>query len=140
MWKRKTKVIQSDIGIHAYFSIFNHIQTYSGIIRHIQVYSGIIQAYSEPCVTLAYSELWYIQNHRIFKTIGIFRALVYAKLWHIQNQRHIQNPGLFKTLGYSKPETYSVSCQLSTMNHFEKKLTVTIIFAISAFHALQFMK
>ena len=43
----------------------------------------ITQAYSEPCVTLAYSKFGYIQNLGIFKTRGIFRTLVYAKLWHI---------------------------------------------------------
>ena len=35
---------------------YSNILAYSGVFRHIQVYSGIIQAYSEPCVTLAYSE------------------------------------------------------------------------------------
>ena len=75
-----------------------------------QAFSGIIKAYSKPIVTLANSELWYIQNHGIFKTRGIFRTLVYPKLWHIQNQRHIHNPGLFRTLGYSEIEAYSVPC------------------------------
>ena len=51
MGKCKTKAIHGDLGI------FTHIPAYSGISRHIQAYSGIIQAYSEPCVTLAYSEL-----------------------------------------------------------------------------------
>ena len=63
MWKCKTKDIQPYLDI--------------------QAYSGIIQAYSETCVTLAYSELWYIQN-----------------------QRHIEKPGISKTLAYSKPEAY----------------------------------
>ena len=35
---------------------FMHIPVYSDISRHNQAYSGISQAYSEPCVTLAYSE------------------------------------------------------------------------------------
>ena len=83
--------------IQAYSHIFRHIQAYSDISRHNQAYSGIIQLYSEPCVTLAYSELWYIQNPGIFKTRGIFSNLIHPKLWHIQNQRHIQNSG------YSRP-------------------------------------
>ena len=59
--------------------------------RQIQAYPGIIQAYSERCVTLAYSQLWYIQN-----------------------------TGTFKTLSYSKSKTYSEPCQTSTMKRFAK--------------------
>ena len=112
MRKCTTKAIQADLGI----------------FTHIQARSGIIQASSEPCVTLAYSELWYIQNPSIFKTRGIFRTLLYPKLWHIYNQRHNQNPGLFRTLGYSEPEAYSEPSQISTMEHFEKQLTAIFIF------------
>ena len=46
MGKCKTKAIQTDLGT----------------FRHNQAYPGIIQAYSKPCVTLAYSKPWYIQN------------------------------------------------------------------------------
>ena len=77
--------------IHAYSGIFMHIQAYIDIIRHIQRYSGIIQAYPGSCITLAYSELWYIKNLGIFKTRGKFRNLIYSKLWHILNERYIQN-------------------------------------------------
>ena len=115
--------------IHAYSSIFRHIQIYPEKIRHIQAYSGIIQAYSEPCVIITYSELWYIENPRIFKTRGIFRTLIHPKLWYVQNQRHVQNPGLFRSPGYLKPEAYSESCQTSTMERPEKQLTAIIIFA-----------
>ena len=101
------------------------IQAYSHIFRHIQTYSGIIQAYSEPCVNLAYSELQYIQNHGIFQTRGTFRTLAYPKLWYIKNQRLIQNPGLVRTLGYSEP------CQTSTMERFEKHLTAIIMSRIT---------
>ena len=73
MGKYKTKATQADLGIFvhitAYLDRSRHIQ--SDIIRHIQVYS-------EPCVTLTYSEQWLIQN-----------------------------PGLFITLAYSEPEAYS---------------------------------
>ena len=92
-FKTNGKAIQADLGI------FTHIPTYSGIIRHIRAYSGIIQAYSEPCVILVDSELWYIQNSGIFKTRDIFKTLVYPKFWHIQNQRYIQNRGLLRTTG-----------------------------------------
>ena len=117
MEKWKTEAIQADLGI------FTYIPAYSDISRHNQANSGIIQVYSEPCVTLAYYELWYIQNPGIFKTRGIFRALVYPKPWHIQNQRHIQKPGLFRILGCSEPEAYSEPCQISTMERLEKQLT-----------------
>ena len=72
------------------------IQTDFGTFRHNQAYPGIINAYSKPCVTLAYLEPCYIQNPNIFKIRNIFRTLVYSepplysKLWHIQNQRLIQ--------------------------------------------------
>ena len=71
-------------------------------------YSGIIQAYYEPCVTLTYSELWYIhnltysepdaysklwyiQNSGTFRTRDIFRILVYSNPWDVQNRGHTQN-------------------------------------------------
>ena len=86
--------------IHAYSGIFRHFQTYPDIIGHIQGISGVVQAYSEPCVTLSYAELWYIQNPDILKTRGMFRILAYPKLWHIQNQMHIiQNHGILRTGG-----------------------------------------
>ena len=54
---------------------FRHIHVYFDIFRDIQACSGIIQAYSEPCVTLAYSkpEAYaepYIQNSDIFRTLS----------------------------------------------------------------------
>ena len=88
MGKCKTKAIQTDLGI----------------FRHNQKYPGIIQPYLEPCVTLAYSEPWYIQNPDTFRIRCIFKTLgysqpcyiqnpsIYSELWHIQNPRHIQNP------------------------------------------------
>ena len=101
--------------------IFTHIPAYSGIIRHRnQAYLRIIQTCSEPCVTLAYLETWYIQNPGIVKTRsifrtrskfrtlhiqnpGIFRTLVYSESWHIQNPGIFQHPGIFTTLAYSEP-------------------------------------
>ena len=120
---------------------FRQIQAYSHIFRHIQTHSDKFihnQAYSQPCATLAYSELWYISNPGIFKTRGILKTLVYPKLWHIQNQRHIQNPGL-GTLEYSEPEVYSDHCHISMMKRFEKQLTTIIIFVShNQFHNISF--
>ena len=77
MGKYKTKPIQTDVGI------FMHITSYSGIFRHTrhkQTYSGIVQAYSESCITLAYSGLFYIKNPGIFKTRSIFRTRSMLKI------------------------------------------------------------
>ena len=62
-----------------YSARFWHIHTYTGILRHIQ-------AYSEPCVTLAYSE-----------------PHAYSEPWFIQNQRHIHDPDIFRTQTYLEP-------------------------------------
>ena len=113
-----------------------YIQTYPDIIRHIQTYSRVIHGYSKHSVTLAYSELCYIQNPSILKTRAIFRTLAYPKPCYIQNQRHIQNPGLFRTLRYSESEINSETCQTSAMERFEKQPTAIIIFTSSAFHVL----
>ena len=83
MGKRKTKTIQAVLGI------IEHIPIYLGIFRNIghnQAYSGIIQAYSKPCVTLAYPELWYIKNHGIFRTGDITSLNIFdGALWETAN-------------------------------------------------------
>ena len=90
------------------------IQTDLGTFKHTSTYPGITQAYSEPCVTLKYLKLWYIQNPDIFRTRSIFRTLAYSQPWYIQN------PGIFKTLPYSNSEAYSKPCQKPTMKRFAK--------------------
>ena len=80
------------------------IQAYSGVIRHIQGLFRHIQAYSEPCITLAYLETWYIQNLDIFRTRSIFRNLAYSQFWYIHKAGIIQTP-----------EAYSEPCQTSTL-------------------------
>ena len=92
MGKYKAKASQADIGI------FTHIHAYSDIFRHDQPYSGIIQAFSEPCVTLAYLKPWYIQNPGMLRMRSKFRTLVYSEPWHIQ-----QHPGIFRALVYAEP-------------------------------------
>ena len=99
-------------------------------MQHIQTYSGIISAYSEP---------WHIQNSGIFSILANSKPEGYPEPWYIQNSgtfrtRDIQNPGLVRTLRCSEP------CQTSTIERFEKELTTIIIFAISAFPVLCFMK
>ena len=86
MRKCKTKAIHADLGI------FTRIPGYSGIFS-----SGIIQAYSEPRVRLAFSELWCIKNPVIFKTRHIFKTLFYPKLWRFRTR------DIFRILGYSEP-------------------------------------
>ena len=73
---KQTKVIQADF-----------LEAYN------QANPGIIQAYSKPCVTLAYLEPWFIQNPDIFKIRNIFRTLVYSE------PPYIQNPGVFNIQG-----------------------------------------
>ena len=80
MGKCKTKAIQTDL--HTF--------------RHNQAYPGIIQAYSKPCVTLAYLELWYIENPI--------------------NQKDIQSPSIFRILLYSEPKAYS---DIYNANHLQ---------------------
>ena len=89
MDKCKTKAIQTDLGT-------------LGIVRHILQSFRHIQAYSEPCLTLACLESWYIRNPDIFRTRSIFRTLAYSEPWYIQN------PDIFRTLAYSK--SYSEPC------------------------------
>ena len=78
--KYKTKAIQGSgrfRHIHAYSSIFRHIQAY--LAKHNQAYSDIFRT----LCTLTYRKHWHIQNSGLFRTRGIFRALV------------IQNSGIF---------------------------------------------
>ena len=58
------KAIQADLSI---FKHIQHIQAYPDIFRYIGTksvifrdYSSVWSEYSEPCVTLAYSEPWHI--------------------------------------------------------------------------------
>ena len=74
------------------------IQTDLGTFRHNQAYPGIIQAYSKPFLTLAYLEMWYIQNPDTFKIRNIFRTLVYSEPQYIQNPAIFQIQGLFRHL------------------------------------------
>ena len=54
-------------------------KTKKDIIRHIKELFGHIHSHLEPCVTLAYLELWYIQNPDIFRIRSIFqRTLAYS--------------------------------------------------------------
>ena len=87
------------------------IQTNLSTFRHNRTYPGIIQAYLEPCVTLTYLKLWYIQKPDMFRTRSIFRTLAYSQPWYIHNLAK------FRTLAYSKSEAYSEPCHTSTMKY-----------------------
>ena len=110
-----------------YADIFNHIQRYR-VLRHIhaywdiiKAYSGFIQAYSAPCVALAYSWPCHIRSHGIFRIGDFFKNLsnfdqAYSETCHRALISHIQayselcatlayaetlhtrNPGIFRTL------------------------------------------
>ena len=61
---------------------FRPVRVYSGIMRHVQELFRNIHAYSEPCVTLACLEPWYILNPDTFRTRSIFRIWVCSELLH----------------------------------------------------------
>ena len=72
---------------------------------HIYVYWGIIKAYSEPRVTLAYSQPCHIQSLGIFRTEGIFKTLwnfdqAHSEPCHRTIYSDIIQPysGIFRTL------------------------------------------
>ena len=101
------------------------IQTNLDTFSHNLIYPGIIQVYLEPCVTITYLRLWYIQNPDIFSTRSIFRTPAYSQPWYIQN------PAIFRTLAYSKSEAHTESCHISTLkltnyNYFRKACRVEI--------------
>ena len=94
--------------------------------------------YSEPFVTIAYLDFWYIQNLSIFRTQDIQNTvnvvytepcttLAYLEPWHIQNPRHIQNTVkhlswniLLKILCDFEIKAYLEPCKISNMGHFIK--------------------
>ena len=118
-----------------------HIQSYSVLLRHFYAYWDIIkaylliQAYSAPCVTLAYSQPCHILSLGIFITRGLFETLrnvdqayaepryralfshiqAYSELGHITKDLRI-----FKTLTYLKRNTYSALSQRFKMEFFAK--------------------
>ena len=120
MGKYRTKAFQADLCIF--------------IFRHSQAYSEIIQRY------YIFMVLRTLCNH------GIFRTPVYLETWHIQNCSRFRmltysSFGIFRILMYSEPcYIHSEPCETSTMEHFRKQLTANIIFAITAFHVVEFMK
>ena len=117
-----------------YSNIFRHIHA---LFRHIQPYC----AYLEPCVILAYSEPFHIQNPGILRNQDIFRTLsryilaysvggVTLEFWKtcfiqnyaifrvsaLRNSRHIQNPVYLGTV--RQVQTYSLMITLTFFLHF----------------------
>ena len=66
--------------IFLHIQVYSHIQAYSGIIRLIRELFRYIQACLEPCVTLAYSKTWHIQNHMHIQNAGTFRPAIFGAL------------------------------------------------------------
>ena len=113
--------IQNNSGIFnfVFSGICQHIQSYSAsiILWQIHSYWDIIQAYSAPCITLAYSRPCHILSPGIFRT-----GVVLKTLWnvdqHIQNSaignystifRHIQN--LVQRLHMQNPDILGMLIQ-----------------------------
>ena len=119
MGKYKRKTIRADLGI------LTHIPAYSDISRHIQPdIIRHIQAYSEPCVTLTYSEPWQIQNQTHIRT------LVYSETWLIQNPGIFRTRGIFMTLIYSQPRHIYNHDLFKIPEHFRE--IVNILYEINA--------
>ena len=91
-----------------YDGLFDRILCNIGVFRTL---SNICdeKLYSQPCVTLVYSESWHIQNpghiqntakhlsrNILFKTLRITltysESLVHSEPWYILKSKHIQNP------------------------------------------------
>ena len=86
--------------LHQTHSEFWHIQNsaYSDICSHL------IQAYTAPCITLAYSKTYHIPNPGIFRTGGIFKTLrnfdqVYSERYCSHNSLFRYYSAIFRTLG-----------------------------------------
>ena len=77
---------------------FRQIKVHPVIIRHMQELLRHIQVYSEPCVTVAFLELWYIQNPDIFRTRSLFRTLAYSQPWYIKDAGMLKIRVKFRTL------------------------------------------
>ena len=86
---RKQSVVPLDKGLQ-------WVNVKQKIFRQIQTHPRIIQEYSEPCITLTYLKLRYVQNPDTFRTRRIFRTAAYLQLWYIQKF------AIFKMLAYSK--------------------------------------
>ena len=78
--------------------------------------------YSEPCVTPAYSEPWYIQNPGIFrarcKNPGVCRIEVYSEPWNTQPERNSE-PCQISTMECCAKigNSYSCFCKLSFLQY-----------------------
>ena len=119
---------------HPLSGIFSQIQKYPDMMRYIWTYSGVIKAYSERCITLAYSELWYIQKFwipGISKTLTHWEPEIYSESWVIQI------PGIFSTGGILRtlPNIYN-GALWGPANDYNWSHKLQLFFAISAFHGL----
>ena len=102
---------------------FRQIQAHSGIIRHIQELFRYIQAYLEPCITLTYLKLWYIENTDIFTTRSIFTTLVYSEPRYIQNAGILKILGIFRALSHTYSEALIIFTAIiifTNYNNFRK--------------------
>ena len=122
--------------------LLSKIQPYlDTFTSYSEIFSHIV-AYLEPCITVAYSEVWHIRNPRyiqnsvkaypgIFRTLCntlIRRTLLYSELchiqnvgcWHIQDQRHIQNLVYLGTFRHI--QTYSIMKILRFLHTFQRML------------------
>ena len=124
MRKYKRKTLQTDLGI------FTHISAYPDVSKHIKPdIIRHIQVYSEPCVTLRYSEPWQIHNQTHIQKVGIFRNLAQSEPWFLQNPDIFRTRNIFMTLTYSEPRHIQNHSLFRTLGHFGK--IVNILYEIN---------
>ena len=87
--------------------------------------------HSEPFVTIAYLDSWYIQNLNIFRTQDIQNNLESLRY---SSRRTLRNLGIFTTLVYSSPSIVRIRGILKTLStyrmfHFLQKPCVTLTYS-----------
>ena len=116
MGECKAKPIQTNLGT------FMHNKTYSGTI---QAYSGIFRTLYYPDIfkTLVYPEPWHLQNQNHIQNPGILTTLLYSEL------HYIHNAGIFRTVYHIYSEAvlvFTVITIFTNYNYFRKAYRVEI--------------
>ena len=115
--------------------LLSKIQKYSGIFTsYLDIFSHIV-AYLEPCVTLAYSECYHIQNPGIFRTKNIFTTLARHILAYSEccvtlaywEPFHVQDFATFTILAYLGPKVCLESCLFRHIQTNSLKIVLTAL-------------
>ena len=120
----------------AYYHKFSHVSLFTS---YSDIFTYIV-AYLEPCVTLAYSEPYHIQNPGIFRTRDIFWTLSSHILAYLERSVtlsfwepcDIENLAIFRILTCLKTEAYS---EPSIFRHIQTYLKMKVITTVAFFFA-----